>query len=250
MARFTISTNTVEAIVASLSVVLGLIFLRTLEGLFSVKVYSPPMLGAMIVLALNPEPPSPTTFLVATAYSVVSGVAIQSVLSGTDAAFAAAGGLLLFCKLSGYVFIGAIPLAAQLATSKWVSLTHLLLEQLAPWLMGHTLLYAFACTASLPRAATRVRLAKREWAHALGESEGDVESRLRAVFVQYDTSGDGRIDAPELKVAQRALFGLELSIEECEALIRSVDTDGDGAIDFDEFLHALEPSLGHKVKSA
>ena len=55
-----------------------------------------------------------------------------------------------------------------------------------------------------------------------------------------DTSKDGRIDATEFKVAMRSLIGADLPLSDCEAVISSVDTDGNGTIDFDEFCTAVE----------
>ena len=42
-----------------------------------------------------------------------------------------------------------------------------------------------------------------------------------------------------LIVALRAISGEEVSVEDCERNVRSMDTDGDGVIDFHEFQTAL-----------
>ena len=66
----------------------------------------------------------------------------------------------------------------------------------APWLAGHGALYAAAAALSKIRARARVALSRRQLASlAKGEEE------LLRVFHSFDTSGDGELDAAELKVA-------------------------------------------------
>ena len=62
---------------------------------------------------------------------------------------------------------------------------------------------------------------------------------MRRTFDRFDTSGDGSLDAPELKLAIRVLTGEDLSVEDCERIVRSMDTDGNGVIDYHEFRCAL-----------
>ena len=68
-----------------------------------------------------------------------------------------------------------------------------------------------------------------------------LQSSLREVFERFDTAADGSLDAAELKLALRCL-GEEVRLDECERLIRSVDADGDGVIDFHEFQALLAES--------
>jgi Ca2+-binding EF-hand superfamily protein len=68
---------------------------------------------------------------------------------------------------------------------------------------------------------------------------GRHEGRLRDIFARFDTSGDGYLDAHELKLALRFVTGEDLGLEICERIVRAMDTDGDGVIDFHEFKAAL-----------
>ena len=66
---------------------------------------------------------------------------------------------------------------------------------------------------------------------------------LRPIFDRMDTSGDGRLDALELKLALRAFTGFDLDLEHCKFVIKSVDTDGDGTIDFNEFCASVDHEI-------
>ncbi|CAM0885042.1 unnamed protein product [Alopecurus aequalis] len=61
-------------------------------------------------------------------------------------------------------------------------------------------------------------------------------SELRTLFATMDTDADGRISAVELQVCMRATLGEHVSEEEAEALVASVDVDGDGMLCEAEFL--------------
>lgn len=66
-------------------------------------------------------------------------------------------------------------------------------------------------------------------------SEDDEEDCLRDAFSIYDTNGDGRISAEELR---RVLVGLGIgscSVKDCRSMIGGFDRDGDGYVDFEEF---------------
>lgn len=75
-----------------------------------------------------------------------------------------------------------------------------------------------------------VRLMERE-----GEKGEEEEEELRKAFEMFEAvKGSGRITPRGL---QRMLgrLGDERSLEECEAMIRAYDLDGDGELDFHEF---------------
>ncbi|KAJ7944418.1 calmodulin-like protein 1 [Quillaja saponaria] len=70
---------------------------------------------------------------------------------------------------------------------------------------------------------------------------------MKWVFDKYDTNKDGKISLEEYKSALRAL---DKGIPEAEAanLFKIMDTDGDGFIDFKEFIEMFD--AGEKVKPA
>lgn len=63
------------------------------------------------------------------------------------------------------------------------------------------------------------------------------EQNLKTAFAMFDTDGSGKIDSNELKAL---LAGDEFtdmySQDELDAAINEVDDNGDGEIDFDEFM--------------
>lgn len=59
------------------------------------------------------------------------------------------------------------------------------------------------------------------------------EERLVNVFTALDMDGDGKVTAEEIEAA---LGGFMEDSEDIAAMIREIDTDGDGSIDYDEFV--------------
>lgn len=66
----------------------------------------------------------------------------------------------------------------------------------------------------------------------------DSESVFIDAFKVFDMNGNGTISATELKYVL-ANTGEKLTEEEIEEIIRETDTDGDGFIDFKEFIRIL-----------
>jgi Ca2+-binding EF-hand superfamily protein len=62
----------------------------------------------------------------------------------------------------------------------------------------------------------------------------------------FDTDGSGTIDAKELKVAMRAL-GFEPKKEEIKKMISDIDKDGNGTIDFNEFLDMMTAKMSERI---
>ena len=79
-----------------------------------------------------------------------------------------------------------------------------------------------------------------QWAMSAKVGDPQTKAELRKIFDKYDTSGDGALDASELKLALRYVTGGDVDIEDCERIVRSMDTDGNGVIDFHEFMLALD----------
>merc|ERR1712118_404760 len=68
---------------------------------------------------------------------------------------------------------------------------------------------------------------------------------IKEAFELFDTDGSGSIASNELKVAMKAL-GFEPKPGEIEKLIHSVDDDGDGEMDWDDFLRMMEEKILNK----
>lgn len=69
-------------------------------------------------------------------------------------------------------------------------------------------------------------------------SRGSREDELKLVFGLFDADGDGKISASELRAHFGAL-GEHLSLVEAQGVISHLDADGDGLIDFNDFLRLM-----------
>ncbi|XP_062102322.1 probable calcium-binding protein CML41 [Humulus lupulus] len=68
---------------------------------------------------------------------------------------------------------------------------------------------------------------------------GNKEEELRLVFGHFDSNGDGKISALELR-SYFGSIGEYMSHEESRAVIKDFDTDGDDLIDFQDFLKMIK----------
>lgn len=66
----------------------------------------------------------------------------------------------------------------------------------------------------------------------------DTEQEVKEAFAVFDKNNDGKISADELRVVMSKL-GEKLSEEEIDEMIREADLDGDGFIDYEEFVKLL-----------
>ena len=66
-------------------------------------------------------------------------------------------------------------------------------------------------------------------------SEGRDDNALLKVFREFDLNNTGNMDSHELGALVYKL-GVVLSAKERDAVIASLDTDGSGLLDYDEFL--------------
>merc|ERR1712098_426296 len=64
-------------------------------------------------------------------------------------------------------------------------------------------------------------------------------------FSLFDSDASGAIDVRELKSAMRAL-GFEVKNEELKKMVSDVDNDGNGTIEFGEFLAMMTGKMGEK----
>ncbi|EEF29107.1 probable calcium-binding protein CML41 [Ricinus communis] len=65
------------------------------------------------------------------------------------------------------------------------------------------------------------------------------EDELKQVFSYFDTDGDGKISALELR-AYFGSVGEYMSHEDAESVIKELDVDGDGLLDFSDFLKLMK----------
>merc|ERR1719460_1566170 len=75
---------------------------------------------------------------------------------------------------------------------------------------------------------------------ALSEEQID---EIREAFSLFDGDASGAIDVRELKAAMRAL-GFEVKNDELKKMITDVDNDGNGTIEFSEFLGMMTAKMG------
>ncbi|KAI1232622.1 hypothetical protein IHE44_0006453 [Lamprotornis superbus] len=55
----------------------------------------------------------------------------------------------------------------------------------------------------------------------------------------FDTNGDGQISMAELREAMRKLLGQQLNYREVDEILKDVDLNGDGLVDFEEFVRMM-----------
>jgi calmodulin len=63
----------------------------------------------------------------------------------------------------------------------------------------------------------------------------DDDEEIREAFKVFDKNGDGFIESSELRQVMQSL-GEKLTEEEVEDMIREADADGDGRVNYQEFV--------------
>merc|ERR1712216_900852 len=79
---------------------------------------------------------------------------------------------------------------------------------------------------------------------APGLSEEQLDE-VREAFGLFDADASGMIDIRELKAAMHAL-GFEVKNEELKKMVADIDGDGNGTIEFGEFLQMMTGKMGEK----
>ena len=257
MTQSTLLPHIVDAIFAAVSAIVGIGMLHWLEALLHLKLFDSKMLSSIVIFCSNPIPPSPKSFVICTACSFVAGIVLHFTLQGaTQTGNAVAVGFtILLSKLSSHNFSPAVGVAVFVATNQWKSSLDPVSYLVTPWLAGHCLLYLWSLIMAKPRKSIRVRLAMREWRVRMEDpqaqqvSETVTRARLKELFTRCDTSGDGRIDATEFKVAYRLFSSDDLPLNDCAEIIRGFDANGSGTIEFEEFCEALAPFRASEKKT-
>ena len=247
-AMLRISPRVVDAILAGAALAFSTCLLHGIDralGDFAPPFFAPPLMPSGLLFFAGPVPPPAKAFLWCSLIAYIFGIAVY--FSGPeDTAFkvASAGGLLLtLFKTTNNFFVPTLGLAIGMISDPF----HLLASPLTalkflacPWLLGHGMLYAMALAFANLRRQVRMYLMRSKlranFAH-LGDSE------LTHVFHRYDTSGDGFLQAGELRFAWQAATGELMTEEDADALVRSIDTDGNGEVDVDEFITLIRDAM-------
>ena len=75
----------------------------------------------------------------------------------------------------------------------------------------------------------------------------DIDESIKKAFNDFDHDGDGTISIAELRHVLGpggALYSGHISNEEIDTLISIADTDGDGEVDFEEFVNLIQHISG------
>lgn len=81
------------------------------------------------------------------------------------------------------------------------------------------------------------------------EEDGEVvgvEEELREAFDVFDSNGDGQITVEELRLVMSSL-GLGHGVDDCTSMIKKVDMDGDGKVNFQEFKAMMRSARASRV---
>ena len=61
---------------------------------------------------------------------------------------------------------------------------------------------------------------------------------MKIAFKKLDTSGDGKFDRHEMEASLKVI-GVDIYHNDIVKIMKELDQDGDGELDFDEFRNAL-----------
>jgi len=198
-------TKVIDTFIGGLGLFAAISMLGVLEPRLGIKLFVPPMMASGIIFFAPNAPPDPFGFLSGT----TAGVSICSFmlallsprLPAAVAAGGAAGALLVWYKSTNSIFPPAAVLSVLMAQSvaasstatgvaRWAASLNFVA---APWVAGHVLLYGSAMATSVVRQNVSMHL-------GLQKLRDVPAAKLRDVFKKYDISGDGELDAVELKV--------------------------------------------------
>ena len=92
----------------------------------------------------------------------------------------------------------------------------------------------------------------RRWMHKRGKGnliyyDANQIEQMRSYFAQLDTDRSGMIGVDEIEETLISL-GLAKTKEDVEATVKELDVDGNGELDFDEFLQMLKDTSMRNAK--
>merc|ERR1712100_865883 len=79
-----------------------------------------------------------------------------------------------------------------------------------------------------------------------GQLSDEQMDEIREAFSLFDSDASGQTDVRELKAAMRAL-GFEVKNEELKKMVTDIDNDGNGTIEFGEFLQMMTGKMGERT---
>merc|ERR1712170_82799 len=91
----------------------------------------------------------------------------------------------------------------------------------------------------------KTNMSRRAMKKKPGQLSDEQLDEIREAFSLFDSDASGMIDVRELKAAMRAL-GFEVKNEELKKMVTDVDNDGNGTIEFAEFLMMMTAKMGEK----
>merc|ERR1711968_162617 len=89
------------------------------------------------------------------------------------------------------------------------------------------------------------KMSRRAMKKKPGQLSDEQLDEIREAFSLFDSDASGMIDIRELKAAMRAL-GFEVKNEELKKMVTDIDNDGNGTIEFAEFLMMMTAKMGEK----
>lgn len=226
--------------------------LGMLEQTLGMDLFAVPMMASGIIFFAGATPPAPNGFISGTVCSATLGwlthlLAVSLGAPEVTALGASAGVLLVWYKAAGAIFPPAAVVAGTLTTTAFSATSGDTLDLVTaaaswlvcPWIVGHGALYAAALLMSKLRVHVRAELTKGR----LRLLEDLDDAALRTTFDKFDTDGSGGLDAEELRIALRVSLGSDVSLEDCERLVMAADADGNGVVDYEEFVAICRDEL-------